>query len=170
MDARQQHRDPQRGAETEVGDAAARGQEPHDREQGHDRDRGDERHRVEAGVVEHPDREQGADVVHDGERQEEDPQAGGVLRADEREGAEQEGRVGRDDDAPGIRFAAREVEEHEDERGDDESRERRRHRDDRARAVGQLADRELALDLETDEEEEQGHQPLVHDRMRGERH
>ena len=88
--------------------------------------------------------------------------AGGIDAGDEREHAERERDVGRHRDAPAPwpprpPGCTREVQE----RRDDHAADRRDHRQRRLPPVAQLAEDQLALDLEPDDEEEDRHQPVV---------
>ena len=93
-------------AEHGVGGAAAGGQQPDQR------DRDDHAAAITSGTirmlvgVEQRDHEQRADVVDDGQREQEDPQPGRVLRSDDGQRADEERGVGGDHHTPGLRVVA----------------------------------------------------------------
>ncbi|MGC4105070.1 MAG: hypothetical protein QM753_01790 [Thermomicrobiales bacterium] len=86
--------------------------------------------------VEDRDYQQRADIIDHRQGQQEDAQVAGELWPCHRQGAEQEGGVRRDDDAPGVRRAAAPVEGEEDQRRHHQTRE---GRDDRDHGAGAIA-------------------------------
>jgi hypothetical protein len=67
-----------------------------------------------------------------------------------------------------MRLAGTRVQQEEDRCRHRKPRDRRDHGHCRARPVGELADRELAFHLESDGEEEERHEPVVHELVQGE--
>ncbi len=134
--------------------------------QAHGRD--DQREHVETVGVDERDDAERADVVDDSEREEEHAQASGNARSHERESTDEEGRVCGDDDTPRVRVAGAGGDRDEQHGGDGEARERGEDRHARPAPAGQLADRELATNLEADGEEEDRHQRVVDERMQRE--
>lgn len=116
---------------------------------------------MEIVSVEDRDDGEGTDVVDDGESEHEDPQMRGVLRTDEREDADREGGIGRDDGAPGVRFRSGMVDQQKHQCRDDQSPDRRGDGKQRGGWATQLPKGELAPDIESDSEEEQGHESLI---------
>ena len=161
VDPRLEHRRPQHRAHQEVGRAAPHLQPAERQDHQHARPGQQERqHRHVVGVEERDDRQRG-DVVHDRQRQQEDPQLGGRAGAHQREHAEGEGGVGRDRDPPALRRVARRVEGQVERRRHHDPRAGGERRDPQAHPVGQLAHRHLAAHLEPHDEEEEHHQPVV---------
>ncbi len=163
MDAGLQRREPEDHAGHEVRRPTPQRPEPQQRDDG-DEDPGgrEEPRQREAVRVEDRDHGDGADVVDDGERQQEHANARRHARAKQREGAEDERDVGRHHDAPAVRARAASVEGRVDQCRPDHARERsdRGHR--RGTPVAQLSERELTPDLEADDVEEPRHQAVVH--------
>ena len=161
VDPRLVHRDPDRDPDDDRQRAAVGRQEAQRGEHGEEPDRDRQRHRVDRlGVDEDDDPERG-EVVDDDQGEEEDPQPGGAARRRQGEGAERQRRVGRHRHPPAVGAVAAAVDQQvdRDRRGD--AAERRRRRDPDPGPLAQLAEVELALGLEPDDEEEQRHQPLV---------
>jgi len=112
-------------------------------------------------VKQHRDQRDRGEVVNDRQRQQQHAHSGRQRRADEREDAEGEGDVGRDGDRPrpavgggATRHGDCEQRWHDHPAG-------RREEGQRGRAaVGELSDRELALELQPGDEEEQRQQPV----------
>jgi hypothetical protein len=154
-------RHPQRQADQQVRGRAPFGAGGEDGERDH-AGRGDgERDEVDRVGVGDADDRHGDDVVEHRERQQEHAQLGRAARADDRERAEQERRVGADHDAPAVRrLAGRADQQVQQRRHDDPARRGDGGHDDPA-AVGQLPDRELAPHLEADDEEEDRDQPVA---------
>ena len=111
--------------------------------------------------VEEGDDGQGTDVVGHRQRDQEQPEAGAGLGPDQGQQGQHERGVGGHHHAPGVGGRRTGVDGQEDDRGDGQAGDRRDDRDRGPAAVGQLADGELPLDLQTDREEEQRHQPVV---------
>ena len=106
------------------------------------------------------DHQQRDQVVEHRDREQRDPQAR-AARRHQRQQPERERGVGRHRGAPAAGAFAAGVEGDVDEHGEPHAAERRAERGRDAPAVAQLADVELALGLEPDDEEEERHQPLV---------
>ena len=85
----------------------------------------------------------------------------GCFGADDRQGAEQEGGIGRDHRPPGVLSRSAVVEAEKDQRRQQQARDRGHHRDDCPAAIDKLPDDEIALHLEADDEEEERHQTVV---------
>ena len=120
-----------------------------------------ERREAEVARVEDRDDQHGAEVVDDRERQEEDLERERDARAEERQDADREGDVGRHRHAPAGDRGLAQVEPGVDRRRHHHAAERGHHRQGGALPAGELADQELALDLEADDEEEDRHQAVV---------
>ena len=127
------------------------------------RERGSEgeRERVEALGIEDRDHDDGADVVDDGQREQEHLERRRHARPEQRKDAEREGDVGRHRDAPPVAPRTAADDRGVDRRRDDHPADRGEHRQRRGPTILQLAGDELALDLEADDEEEQRHQAVV---------
>ena len=109
-------------------------------------------------VVEQRDNRQGSDIVDYRQGQQEDAQAGRVFRPNDRQCPDEKSGVGGDHHAPGPRVFPGLVEQQEDHGGQDQTRDRGDHRHRGPGPVGELADGELAGDLEADDEEEERHE------------
>ena len=134
---------------------AQRQQHREQRHRHHQRDDGDVR------GVDDRDHHERAEVVDDGERQQEHAQPGRRARREQRQRAEREGGVGGHRRAPAVGAGAARVEREVDRHRDAHAAERGDHGDRQAPALAQLAEVELALGLQPDDEEEERHQPLV---------
>ena len=154
---REPHDDRQRRVDRTAPAAEVAGEVHADQADGGD----DEGERVEVLGVDQGDDAEGADVVDDGESEEEDAQATGHPRADQGERADEERRVGRDHHAPRLGLPGVRGDGHEQQRRDRQTCDGSDHRHDRPRPAGELADRELAAHLEPDREEEDRHQRVV---------
>ncbi len=161
VQARFDRGDPENGADDCIDGAAPdpeAAEDDDDHETGDpDRDR-DEIDRVGVDGADHGDR---GDVVGDRQRQQEDAQLGRAIRADERERAEQERRVGPDHHAPAVRRLAGGVEREIQQRGQHHAADCGDPGNDEPAALGELAHRQLTADLQSDHEEEGRHQPVV---------
>ena len=156
-----EHRRPQHRPHQEVGRPAPDLQPPQGQDHEHARPRQQERQHLHVVGVEERDDRQGGDVVHDREREQEDPQLGGGSLAHQGEHAQGEGGVGGDRHPPTLRRVARRVHGQVDGRRHQDPRAGRERRDPQPHLVGQLAHRHLAAQLEADDEEEEDHQPVV---------
>ncbi len=140
-------------------DAAALQDPPQD----HARDGDRERDGGEVVAVEDGDDEDRAEVVDDGEGQQERPQGDRQLGAHHREHGEGEGDVGRHGDAPPAgRLAVAQGGDGRDEeqRGHGHAGQRGDDRDDRLVQAAQAAQDELVLELEAGDEEEHREQAV----------
>ena len=82
--------------------------------------------------------------------------------AEQRQHAQRERDVRRRGNGPAVqRRRIGDIDEHIDQRRQDHAAQRRNRRQGRLLARRQLADQQLALDLEADQEEENRHQPVV---------
>ena len=120
-----------------------------------------QRHEVERAGIEDRDDHQCADVVDDGEGEEEGAQTRGPLGPDEREHAQGEGRIGGDDRSPRVRAigAVRdrrvgECRDHEAADGGDDGQER-------PTGQSQLPEGEIAPHIQAHHEEEGGHEAFI---------
>ena len=111
--------------------------------------------------VEDRDDEDRADVVDDGEREQEQLQRRRDAAAEQAEHADGHRDVGGHRDAPAVDGVAAGVDREVDQGGDQHPADRGDGRERGASGLPQLALDELALDLEPDDEEEQRHQPVV---------
>ncbi len=92
---------------------------------------------------------------------EEELRLGSHARSEQREDSERERDVGRHRHSPTARACAACVPRGEDQRGNDHAAECGDHRKRCAVGVSQLTLGQLSLDLEADDEEEEGHQDVV---------
>lgn len=127
-------------------------------------------HEVEGVGVERGDHQQGADVVDDGEGQEEGAQAGSPPGADEGEHPQSEGSVRGDDRSPGVRAVGPVGDPQVDDRRDHEASDRGGGRKEGAAGQPQLAESEVAAHVEAHHEEEGGHEALIHPAVEAELH
>ena len=127
---------------------------------GEQAERDQQGHELDVLGVDGRDHEQRHEVVDDDEREEPHAQARRPRRH-QRKHAEGEGRVGRHRGAPAVRRWLSGVDRQVDEHRHGEAAERGQHRDRHAAPVAQLAQVELALGLEPDDQEEQRHEALV---------
>ena len=102
-----------------------------------------------------------ADVVDDGQGEQEQPEPVGAARPEQRQDAEHERGVGRHDDAPAGTGRAGAVDRQVDRGRDEQPAERAERRGRDVPAVAQLPDADLAGDLEADDQEEQRHGGVV---------
>jgi hypothetical protein len=120
-----------------------------------------QRERLDAVRVpdrDHDDRER---VVDDREGEQQRPEPGRDAVGREREDAQREGDLGREDDPPPVARLLRAGEEQEQERRHEHPADRRDRRERRRPRVAELSAHELALQLHPDQQEEDRHQPLV---------
>ena len=125
-------------------------------------DGGEERQDAKRLGVDGRDDDERDDVVHHDDREHERPQPIGKTRADERQQAEREGRVGRHGDPPAARGRAAGVEGEIDADGRRHPADPGQQRQREPPPLPQLAQVELPPRLEADDEEEERHQPAVH--------
>ncbi len=111
--------------------------------------------------VEDGDDHDGADVVGDGEGEQEQLRARRDPIADQGHDAHGERDVGRHRDAPALLGGGAGVERQIDRSRNQHAAQRGDGRQGDGPRVPEFSDHELALDLETDDEEEQRHQPVV---------
>ena len=136
-------------------------------EHAHDHQRDDEAHREEQGVVvdvvgvEDRDHDDRADVVDDRHGEEEQLEGGRDPAAEQAEDADRHRDVGGHRDAPAFGTVAAGVDRHVDQRRHDHPAEGGDGGERRPAGAAQLALDQLALDLEADDEEEDGHQTFV---------
>ncbi len=111
--------------------------------------------------VEDGDDQHGQQVVDDREGGHEDAQSERCSLAEQGEDAEREGDVRRHRDAPAGSPRAASGDSEEDRGRHDGASHGGCDRQRRPACGGELADQDLALDLEADDEEEDGHEPVV---------
>ena len=155
------HRQPERDPGEHVGRQAPDPGPPEPQQDGDQRPGHHQRGQVEVVAVEERHDGDGADVVDDRQGQQEEPEAVGAARAEEREDAEDERRVGRHDDAPAGAGRPGRVEREVHRGGDDETAEGAQCRRRQVAAVAEFAGGDLAGDLQADHEEEQRHRGVV---------
>jgi hypothetical protein len=154
-------RDPDQHAEHDVG-----ADRPHAEALEH-RDRREpdparhQRGHVDARAVAERDDEDRADVVGDREREQHDAEPGRHAGAEERHAADDEGDVGGHRDAPAVRGLTSRLEREVDRRRHHHAADRRHQRQHRLAGLPQLAEHQLALHLQADDEEEEHHQAVV---------
>jgi hypothetical protein len=121
---------------------------------------------MDLGGVENGDDHDCHDVVDNGKRSQEDLQPQWDAVTKESQHAEGEGDVGRHGDAPTGSSRRTPVQQAVDHGRDEHTTERGNGRQGRASGRGQLADKQLALDLQTNDEEKDRHQPVVDPMMK----
>ena len=119
--------------------------------------------------IEERDHQHGPHVVDDGQRREEDLESAWRAWRDERQRAEREGDVGGHRNRPPSRRHSSAVGQGIDRGGDDHAADGRRDRQRRLARRRQFAGQRLTLDLQADQEKEDGHQAVVDPLMKGER-
>ena len=127
----------------------------------------DEANERDPRAEEDGDHDDRADVVDHGEAEEQNPQTRGHSRSEQREHADGERDVGRHRDRPARCAATSDVQRREDRSRDEHPADGRGERKRSLAERGQLALEDLAPDLETHDEEEDRHQPLVHPEVKG---
>ncbi len=161
MDAGREEREPGTEAEHEVSgekfDAQAREHERAREERKADAERGER----DVAAVEERDDNDGAEVVDDGKRRQENDEADRRTARRERHDAERESDVGRHRDAPAASRRRAEVDGRVQERGHEHAAERGADRQHHRRFRAELAIEELALDFEADDEEEHRHEAVI---------
>ena len=123
--------------------------------------RGEEREHLELRRVEHGDDDDGADVVDDGQGQQEHLDRRHDAAPEQAEHADRHGDVGGHRDAPPVLPGTAHVEAEVDQCRYDHPAKRGECWRCRLAAIAQLALDQLALDLQADDEEEQRHQAVV---------
>ena len=116
---------------------------------------------VEVLCVEHRDDDDAADVVDDGQRQDEHLGADRHARTGQGDDAERERDVGRHRHAPTVRADATVVDRDVEHGRHDHAAEGGEHRQRGRSPIAQLAEHELALHLEPGEQEEERHRRVV---------
>ncbi len=122
---------------------------------------GKQPHDLDVIGVEQRDHQDGADVVGDGERNEEHLERRRDSIAEKREHTECEGDVGRHRHAPPLHRRGARVESEVDGGGGDHAADGGNDRQRGALHRGKLADNDLSLDLQADHEEEERHERVV---------
>ena len=122
---------------------------------------GDQPLGVHSSAVEDRDHDDRTDVIDDREGEQEQLESRWHPRPQEREDADREGDVGRHRDAPAAASVASEIHGNEDQGRERHSSESGEGRQRGRPPIAQLAVDDLALDLEADHEEEDGHQAVV---------
>ena len=117
----------------------------------------------EVVAVDDGDDDDGAEVVDDRQGEQEDLQRRRDPAPEQGHHPDGEGDVGGHRDAPPTAFGSAGVEGEVDQCGHDHAAEGGHRRQRGLAAVAQLADGPLAFDLQADDEEEDGHQPVVDD-------
>ena len=162
IDAGLEHRDPQRDGhrhrKRRANGADASQTHEHAEQADGDRER-DQRH---VRRVDERDHDERAQIVDHREGEQEHAQPRRRTWCEQRERTEREGAVGRHRRPPPVRARAASVERQIDRDRHDDPADRRQHRDHHPSAFAQLSQIELALGLETHDQEEDGHQPFVH--------
>ena len=133
----------------------------HHHDEGQAAGRGEQPEEGDLAGVEDGDHEDAADVVDDGEGQQEDLQRRRDPRAEEGDDAEREGDVGGHRDAPPGGGIAPGVEGQVDRGRHDHAADGSERRHGGGPQVAELAGDQLPLDLESDDEEEDRHQRVV---------
>ncbi len=114
--------------------------------------------------VEDRDHDDAADVVDDGEGEDEDPHAERDATSGERDHADCEGDVGRHGHTEPAGLPS-EIDDDVDRRRHDHATECGEGRQCRSAPIAEFAVDELTFDLESDDEEEQRHEPIVDPRV-----
>ena len=153
--------DPHRDARAEVGPDRAHA-EPTQHRARDDPTEGDgQTAAVDAAGVEQRDHDDRAEVIDHRQRQEQHAQAAWHPAAEHRDHADRERDVGGHRDGPPTRALAARVERDVDQRGHHHAAERRGERQRGAPDIRQIPLVQLAAQLESDHEEEHGHEPVV---------
>ena len=111
--------------------------------------------------VDDRDHHERAEIVDHRKREQKHAQARRRTWCEQRERTQREGAVGRHRRPPPVRARAAGVERRVDRHRHSDPADRRQHRDHHPAPVPQLSQIELALGLQTHDEEEHRHQPLV---------
>ena len=112
--------------------------------------------------VEERDHDDGADVVDDRDREQEEFELGSDSAPEQGDHSQRDRDVGRHRNAPTVAPSSTGIERDIDERGHRHPTERGNHRQRRLARFPELALDELAFDLEAHDEEEHRHQTVVH--------
>jgi hypothetical protein len=115
----------------------------------------------ELAAVTDRNHQNGSDVIDDRKRQHEDPQALRDAPPQESQAADDERGVGRHDRAPAVRAFSAQLERQVQGRGHEHPTQRGRDRERGHTRASQLAQDQLALELQRDHEEEERHQTVV---------
>lgn len=170
MDARVEHAHPQHDAHGKVGPRRVDAR-PMQKRQHHDaaKRRGDPRH-VGGLPIERGDDHDGEDVVGDGERGEEHLGGRRDAVAQKRHDAQREGDVGCHGNRPAVRSGAGgQVHAQVDEGGSRNAAHRGQHGQGGLAGPSQLAHGHLVLELDAHEQEEDGHEEVIHELLERER-
>ena len=162
VDARPKHRQPHPDAHEHGPGLAPAAREPQCHEHREQRERDREREQRNAIAVGEGDDEQRTEIVDDRERQQEHAQPRRTGGRDERKRAEGERRVGGHRRPPSPRAGAAGVDREVHADAQRHAAQGCDHRDRDAAPLAQLAEVELTLGLQADDEEEQRHQPFIH--------
>jgi hypothetical protein len=161
VDAGFEEGEPDEGADGEVGGEGLHVAASHGEDRGESEQGGEEPAGGEVAGVEDGDDDDGADVVGDGQGEQEDLGGEWDPGAEEGDDADGEGDVGGHGDAPAVGAGAAGVEGPEDAGGDGHAAEGGDDgKGDRAEVLELAVDR-FALDLQSDEQEENGHEGVV---------
>ena len=128
IDARLEHRDPDRDPQPDGDGAAAERRVAQCDQSGEQRDRDAQRHERDMTGVDGRDHHQRGEIVDDRQRQQEDTDAGRGPRGHQSDGPERERGIGRHRRRPAVRAAAARVEGEVDQDRHRDAAERRHHR------------------------------------------
>ena len=170
LHARLEQRDPDRRPERQVQESTPNAERLREQDGAEERDGHEQRRDGDVVRVDGGDDAQGQKVVDDDDREHERAQPVGKAGPDNREQAEGEGGVGRHRNAPPMHGRPTNVEEEVDRDGNRHAADPRQQWQRKPSALPQLAEVELASRLESDDEEEEGHQAAVHPFAEPERH
>ena len=161
MDARALHADPEKGGEDEVGQGPADATQVERVHQDGDQCRQAEIAEIDLGGIEQGDHGHRSQVVDDGQRDEKGQQPPWHPVAEQRHDTDGEGDVGRHRDPPAAHSIGTGVEPDIEQRRHHHAADGGDHRQHGIADVRQLPHQHLALDLQSDHEEEDGHQAVV---------
>ena len=153
--------EPERDAEERIGGQPVDPPVVQEHEAGDDGRGRRERADVQRVGIEQRDHDDRADVVDDRRRGQEDAELDRHPGPEHHEERHREGGVGRHRHAPAVRPGPRGDQPGVDQRRRGHAAERRRDRQRRGARAGEMADGELALDLEADDQEEDRQEPVV---------
>ena len=160
VDARVEHAHPRGDGEHSEDDGVLEAPLNGDAEERDRHDGRDEPRQREAVAVEDRDDRDGDEVVDDREGEQERTQRRRQVRADDGEHRQRERDVGGRRDRPPLRAVATGIDGGVDESGDGDAAHGRDDGNRRSRGVLEIADDELVLELEADDEEEQCEQTV----------